>query len=91
MTTDCELCSTPILAGEPVTVMTFAEPTDDQGYISHLRRVHRECILRSVVGGIGHLRDHAFWCGVMGDPDGGMTYRESALACQAWYAERQAP
>jgi hypothetical protein len=41
---------------------------------------HRECLLRSVLGGIGHHLDHLHWCVVMGDPDGGMTYRQSAIA-----------
>lgn len=46
--------------------------------------VHRECSLRSVLGGIGHLRDHDHWCTRMGDPDGGRSYRESALAVWDW-------
>jgi hypothetical protein len=46
--------------------------------------IHRECSLRSVLGGIGHLRDHAVWCIIEGDPDAGMSYRESALAVWDW-------
>lgn len=42
--------------------------------------VHRECALRCVLGGIGHHLDHDHWCVEAGDPDGGMSYRESALA-----------
>lgn len=45
--------------------------------------VHRECSLRSVLGGIGHHEDHAFWCQTIGDPDGGRSFRESALAVYA--------
>lgn len=41
--------------------------------------VHRECSFRSVMGGIGHWQDHYYWCIQHGDPDGGETYRESAL------------
>ena len=41
--------------------------------------MHRECLLRSVSGGIGHLLDHHRYCVVEGDPDAGMTFRESAL------------
>jgi hypothetical protein len=41
--------------------------------------VHRECSLRSVLGGIGHHVDHEYWCEVFGDPDGGQSYRRSAL------------
>jgi hypothetical protein len=47
-------------------------------------RAHRECLLRSVLGGIGHLEDHGYWCGQMHDPDGGRTYRQSALEVDAW-------
>lgn len=40
--------------------------------------VHRECHLRAVLGGIGHLVDHARYCtGELG-PDAGLTYRQSA-------------
>lgn len=49
---------------------------------------HRECALRSVMGGIGHLTDHPHWCVEMHDPDGGMTYRQSALAADRWVTER---
>lgn len=48
--------------------------------------VHRECALRSVLGGIGHLRDHAHWCTVRQDPDAGLSYRQSALEVDAWVA-----
>jgi hypothetical protein len=46
--------------------------------------VHRECMLRTVMGGIGHLTDHAFWCNGQGDPDMGLSFRESALAVDQW-------
>jgi hypothetical protein len=49
-----------------------------------VRRDHFECGLRFAVGGIGHLTDHDFWCGVIGDPDAGLSYRESALQVRAW-------
>jgi hypothetical protein len=40
---------------------------------------HRECVLRAVLGGIGHHVDHARYCrGELG-PDAGLTYRQSAL------------
>ncbi len=45
---------------------------------------HRECTLRVVMGGIGHLEDHEYWCIQRGDPDGGRTFRESALEVDAW-------
>lgn len=41
--------------------------------------VHKECMFRVVVGGIGHHENHQYWCVEMGDPDGGRTYRQSAI------------
>jgi hypothetical protein len=41
--------------------------------------VHKECGLRAVSGGIGHFEDHQLWCKTRHDPDGGRTYRQSAL------------
>lgn len=52
-----------------------------------LRFAHRECLLREVLGGIGHLTDHARWCNGEHDPDGGSSRRESALAVDAWVHE----
>lgn len=49
---------------------------------------HRECLLRSAMGGIGHLEDHAYWCGEMHDPDGGRTLRQSALEVDDWLRTR---
>lgn len=40
---------------------------------------HRECSLRSVLGGIGHLVDHERYCGGELGPDAGLSYRLSAL------------
>lgn len=51
------------------------------------RDQHPECGLRSVVGGIGHLTDHGYWCIGMGDPDMGLSYRESALRVAVWVKE----
>jgi hypothetical protein len=44
-----------------------------------LAPVHKECSLRMVMGGIGHLQNHSHWCVEMHDPDGGRTRRQSAL------------
>jgi hypothetical protein len=41
--------------------------------------MHRECTLREVMGGIGHLIAHEYWCAYHGDPDAGLTFRQSAL------------
>lgn len=43
------------------------------------RTVHRTCMLREVIGGIGHLIAHDYWCVQRGDPDAGLTRRQSAL------------
>lgn len=48
------------------------------------RAPHPECGLRSAVGGIGHLTNHAYWCGQMHDPDAGLSPRESARQVWAW-------
>lgn len=45
---------------------------------------HRECAFREVIGGIGHLTDHAMWCEIVHDPDAGRSYRDSALAVWEW-------
>ena len=49
-----------------------------------LMHTHRECGLRSVMGGIGHLVAHEYWCLQRHDPDAGLTFRQSALLCDAW-------
>lgn len=67
----CELCREDIDPGEVSRkVSTMA--------------AHRECLLRSVAGGIGHLIDHAHFCGERGDPDAGLSYRLSALLVDAY-------
>ena len=50
----------------------------DQGSYLGIDPVHRECALRSVIGGWGHHVNHHYWCIQMHDPDGGLSYRESA-------------
>lgn len=40
---------------------------------------HRTCMLREVIGGIGHLIAHEYWCVQKHDPDAGLTRRQSAL------------
>lgn len=77
----------PTPVGEKCALCDEEIQPDDQGSFMGawpdrpaLAPVHRECSLREVLGGIGHHRDHDYWCHEMHDPDGGMTYRESALA-----------
>lgn len=70
-----------LLCGEPITNNQDARPISD-GHGPKL--AHRECLLRSVYGGIGHLEDHQRWCVEAGDPDGGRSYRQSALEVEGW-------
>jgi hypothetical protein len=72
----CALCKEPIAQGNRGSFMGAAH---DEFGAYWLTPVHRECSLRSVLGGIGHLRDHQRWCIEGKDPDAGYTYRESAL------------
>lgn len=65
----CELCK------EPVT--SDAVPAIDM-------RVHAACLLRSVMGGIGHLLDHDHFCTGLGDPDAGLSYYVSARLVQTY-------
>jgi hypothetical protein len=75
----CVLCTEPI-ADWTTSVAIGPVGSDSLG--------HRECLLRNVLGGIGHLLDHQHWCIQMHDPDGGMTYRESAIAVDHWVTQR---
>lgn len=69
----CELCQEPVRPGD-----------ETQPLNGGLFMAHRECLLRNVMGGIGHLEDHLRWCVQAHDPDGGRTYRQSALEVDAW-------
>lgn len=61
-------------------------PTDDSHPVSGMP-AHRECLLRNVMGGIGHLENHNYWCNEMHDPDGGRTYRQSGLEVDQWIVD----
>jgi hypothetical protein len=76
---ECLLCNETILTGEPAGVVGTYD-----GF-AVMRRAHTECLMRSVLGGIGHHEDHWHWCRVVGDPDGGRTYRQSAIEVAALY------
>lgn len=73
----CSLCEDP----EPVLPLEAGKSTVDG------RLVHRDCLLRVVLGGIGHLEDHAYWCREMHDPDGGRSARQSGIEVAAWVRE----
>lgn len=51
---------------------------------AEMRWVHDDCALREVLGGIGHLVAHEYWCLQRHDPDAGLTYRKSALLVYHW-------
>ena len=75
----CLLCEEPIAEQDQGSFMG-----NHRGAPRALAPVHRECSLRSVLGGIGHLEDHAYWCATQGDPDGGRTYRQSSMEVWEW-------
>lgn len=85
----------PAPIGRPCVHCSEAIEADQQGSFTYTPGgplpVHKECSLRSVVGGIGHIEDHAYWCVTMGDPDGGRTLRQSALEVWAWVQKHGAP
>jgi hypothetical protein len=78
--TECVLCGEEIAEGDELAAGTWIHE-------GRYCKAHRECALRNVIGGIGHLRDHYFWCKKMGDPDGGMSYRQSAIEVDAWVVQ----
>jgi hypothetical protein len=69
---------------EPMNCLLCSEPMETT--TEHTQQAHRECLLRSALGGIGHHEDHAHWCVEMGDPDGGRSFRESAREVMALLA-----
>jgi hypothetical protein len=70
-----------------ICILCNEEIKDGESRTPHAFFAHVECAFRSVVGGYGHLVDHHYWCSERGDPDGGMSYRQSALA--AWAAKEE--
>lgn len=71
----CPLCTEPVL-GDAAQNPLYME---DGPHV-----VHYQCMLREVLGGIGHLVAHEWWCLQQHDPDAGLTYRQSALMVDAW-------
>lgn len=64
---NCQLCEEPFDAANP------------RDFRVSPAAGHRECFLRSGIGGIGHLIAHDYWCRQHDDPDAGLTYRQSAI------------
>lgn len=78
----CGYCEEVIVEGEQGTYQVFQVV---QGPM--MLPIHKECLLRQVMGGIGHHTDHALWCIERGDPDGGVGRRESARQVWRWVLE----
>jgi hypothetical protein len=69
----CMYCHEPFVDGDDGAVQT-------NGWAQH-----KECALRSVMGGIGHHVNHERYChGELG-PDAGLRYRVSAILVWDWY------
>lgn len=84
----CLMCGTEVAETDDARKMPYGRTTSMPGLVEWtVELVHRECLAREVIGGIGHLEDHEFWCETMHDPDGGRTYRQSALEVVAWVRE----
>jgi hypothetical protein len=79
----CPLCETEVEPDDDYRPLGTPEGT--------IVPAHRECLLRSGLGGIGHLTDHHYWCVQRGDPDGGHSYRESALLVDEWVTSHRVP
>ena len=71
-----------LLCDEPVWGDAAQDPVHTA---DGLRITHWQCSLRNVLGGIGHLIAHDYWCGApRHDPDAGLTYRQSSLLVATW-------
>jgi hypothetical protein len=78
----CEFCGEDITFDDEPAAMLGVMDADGaarQGF------VHRQCSLREVMGGIGHLIAHDYWCLQKHDPDGGLTTRQSSLLVWEYY------
>jgi hypothetical protein len=71
------MCNEPVMRGDDIAPDPLYTPEGP-------RTTHRECMLREVLGGIGHLVAHPYWCTEQHDPDAGLTRRQSALLVDAW-------
>lgn len=80
--TECLHCGEPLGGGAVVRMPVLG----DRGLI--VRRVHNECALRMVLGGLNHLKGRCSCCGGTDPPDPeGMTRREAAVAAVVFWKE----
>lgn len=77
--TICPMCEEPVTEGGDISPTSLFTPEG-------LRVAHRSCMLREVMGGIGHLIAHEWWCVQHHDPDAGLTRRQSALLVDVYCA-----
>lgn len=70
-----------ILCGEDAAHQNFVRVI---GTPEGPRWEHDDCGLREVMGGIGHLIAHDYWCKQRHDPNAGLTPRQSALMVRAF-------
>lgn len=83
----CALCEEAIVDGDGGTFIGMVTPvalfgtdmTCTPTVATRRRPVHKECSLREVMGGIGHLLNHRQWCVERGDPDAGLSLRRSSM------------
>lgn len=73
---ECLLCTEQIVEGDRGTLHA--------NFHGGLDPVHVECGMREVLGGAGHLAAEPHGPGGCGDPDGGLSRRESALLVWEW-------
>lgn len=81
----CILCQEPIGEGDRGTFTMAVLAVDDVTR----QPVHIECQTRAVVGGIAHLQEKCICKGGGCDPDGGLTYRQSARVVWDWLEEQR--
>lgn len=88
ITDDADEVPTPV--GEPCITCGESFVMGDSGIrFANGPHAHRECSLRSVMGGIGHLVDHARYCRSDEGPDAGLSKRLSALLVWQMVVERR--
>jgi hypothetical protein len=75
----CPMCNEPVRQGDDISPTSLFTEEGPQ-------TTHRSCMLREVIGGIGHLIAHDYWCIQRHDPDAGLTRRQSALLVDVYCA-----
>lgn len=89
----CLWCAEDVVDGDRGQLLPVAELDDHGRPVALVRPIHAECLLRSVLGGPGHLLGT---CGCHGDgfttddPDLGYTPREAARWVWDWVREHGA-